>query len=68
MRLNIEINLNNAAFDPYPPDEVERVLKNAAADFHKAFYSGHAPEGNWSKRLLDINGNTVGRMRLVVSE
>ena len=52
MKLGIEINLDNAAFDTYPGDEVGRILKKYAQSISVL--------SDLDKKLRDINGNTVG--------
>ena len=47
----LEIETTNAAFDPYPSDEVAYILEIAAISVR---------EGRGSGSLLDYNGNKVG--------
>jgi hypothetical protein len=52
MKLIIEINLDNAAFNPDPQDEVQRILKQYLSRIEMGIPS--------NMNLRDINGNTVG--------
>ena len=53
MRLIIEIDTSNDAFQPEPRSEVVRLLLVAA---HRALSTNTPDEG----KLIDFNGNTVG--------
>ena len=54
MKLEIRIDLGNAAFEENKADEVARILREYAADAERG---GYMPQ----KQLRDINGNEVGR-------
>lgn len=56
MTITITINTDNAAFEPEPADEVERILRRLANDVRDIFQD--VLEDGFS--LRDINGNTVG--------
>ncbi len=53
MTLTIKIDMDNAAFED--PDEVHRILKKIRVD---------VSDPQWSQKLRDINGNTVGNAEL----
>lgn len=56
MKVTIEINCDNAAFEDDPSLEVARILKDVCKkiDGHPNFSDG------FSTALFDINGNEVG--------
>ncbi len=55
MKLKIEIDCDNAAFDDEPATELSRILRVLAGRIEE----GYLPEFNgW--QILDVNGNTVG--------
>ncbi len=57
MTLTITIECDNDAFQPRPAREVGRLLKQLRATFHMW------PAADWDGlKLLDENGNTVGRV------
>jgi len=61
--LNISINTDNAAFeDENLGSEISRILKSYA----NAIESVIDPDTSWEleTRLRDINGNTVGQVKL----
>ena len=61
--LNISINTDNAAFESENlGSEISRILKSYAY----AIESVIDPDTSWEleTRLRDINGNTVGRVKL----
>lgn len=65
MKLVIEIDCDNAAFDDGPETycgtEVATILRKLATDFHdgdKAWFGIYYADHN----LLDSNGNTVGKV------
>jgi hypothetical protein len=55
MKLVVEVNCDNAAFEDYP-DELARILRKLADRL-----DGCAPV---SGKLRDTHGNTVGRFEL----
>lgn len=57
MKLRIEIELNNAAFEPVT-DEVTRILKEYAATVE-----GGSPL-TLNRSLQDVNGNRVGTAKV----
>ena len=52
MKFTMEVNMDNAAFEDSPENELARIL-SVAAEQVKASYMGRACQ--------DINGNTVGQ-------
>jgi hypothetical protein len=63
MKLIIEIEMENAAFEDGRWDEVSRILRTAQRKVERAV--GYNPEaGQFDANLLDINGNTVGSVKL----
>lgn len=65
MRLDITINMDNAAFED-DPGELLRILQTIPAKVEEQKARGaclcDAPEAG--DKLLDINGNTVGHVTL----
>jgi len=59
MKLRIEIDLGNAAFDVVPENEVCRLLHEASVRVSE--YGIQKAAG----RLLDINGNTCGKVEII---
>jgi hypothetical protein len=57
----VEIETNNAAFDPAPDDEVTRILRHLIERIERDDLASE-------KVLRDINGNSVGRAWLEVDE
>lgn len=57
MKISIVIDTGNAAFDPYPEEEVERILK----DLPNKIRLEPAEAG----KIYDINGNSVGVWEVV---
>jgi hypothetical protein len=53
MKLTIELDLDNAAFEDAPMTEAARILRRLATTLES-----YGPEHD--SRLLDRNGNTVG--------
>lgn len=67
MKLFIEIEMDNAAFkDDVAWEEIRRILSTASrkleAQIDREPSICDVPE--WADKLLDINGNTVGSIRL----
>jgi len=68
MKILIEIDLDNAAFDEEEDNhgnmnssiEAQRILSSVGN-----MIDNHAYFGPWNKNLKDINGNTVGSFKLV---
>ena len=60
MKLRIEMQLDNAAFEPDNGTEIARILEKLATRWH----AESLPSGE-SCRLLDINGNVVGKAEVV---
>lgn len=71
MKIVIEINVDNAAFDEEEDHygnvntstEAQRILSNVGS-----MIDNHAYFGPWNKNLRDINGNNVGSFRLIDDE
>ena len=51
MKLQLNITMDNAAFEADPLSEATRILRNVA---------DRMDGGSWGGPLKDINGNTVG--------
>jgi len=62
MKLTIEINMDNAAFEESWTWEAARILRSASQEIEEAFE--YAPDAEWRFPLRDINGNTVGKIEL----
>ena len=62
MQLTITIDMDNAAFED-DPEEVGRILKVAGDKVERSL--GYAPDADFSCKLQDINGNTVGSASLI---
>ena len=57
MNLNINISMDNAAFEEDPTKETSDILKILAKKIEK---SQKFPLEGWVTRVRDKNGNTVG--------
>ena len=66
MQLKITIDMDNAAFEDDRGGEVERILKTASKNIDR--HLGYAPDQDFSCKLQDINGNTVGDVSLTVED
>ena len=62
MKIKIEIDCKNAAFADDNPGELKRVLHQAAL---KAASMVEPPCRSGTRELRDINGNTVGWVRVI---
>lgn len=61
MRIQIDIDLENDAFQPDPASEVGRLLREIARDLE----SGRLRMvDSMTKRLHDVNGNNVGGLEI----
>lgn len=60
MRIVIEINTNNSAFDDADGKEARRILSEVGDIIDNRAYFGP-----WDKNLKDINGNTVGFYKVI---
>jgi hypothetical protein len=58
MRFTINMTCDNAAFDPYPGEEVARILRDIADRVELGW-----TDDTW-QTIRDINGNDVGRWKL----
>ena len=58
MKLKIEFNLDNAAFNPYPSEEIARILKELAGDIEGCRKA-------YPITIMDWNGNAIGTARLI---
>lgn len=54
MRMTLEIDMDNAAFEDYPASEAARILRDAARRIEDG------GEVNRNLILRDVNGNAVG--------
>lgn len=63
-RLTLTIDIEGAAFDLDEAREVARILREATAEAE--YFEFRLPSGRM--RLLDLNGNTVGYMKLTDDE
>lgn len=61
MKLKVEINLDNAAFEPDAGTEAARLLRQLANDIdgNRLAVAGSV------KSLRDVNGNAVGKAQVV---
>lgn len=57
MRFLLEVKMDNAAFDEEPQWELARILRGVADDV--------TDRGRFDMALYDINGNAVGRARML---
>ena len=55
----LEIEMENAAFEPAPGEELSRILNALAVRL--AGMDGLADEGS----IMDVNGNSVGKWEVV---
>ena len=60
MRIVIEINTNNSAFDDADGTEARRILSEVSDMIDNRSYLGP-----WNRKLRDINGNTVGSYMVI---
>ena len=56
MKLIIEIDMGNAAFDAWPCQEAARILRDLAARIDAPWL----PEAGDARKLYDVNGNSCG--------
>lgn len=56
MKLIIEIDLSNAAFDPCPNQEISNILMELGQDI--------MIDGPECKTIRDSNGNTCGKVKI----
>ncbi len=61
MKVTIEIECDNAAFDPDPAQELGRILRDTGALLQDQGVDGMPRPGD-SRPIRDINGNTVGSL------
>lgn len=65
-KLTIQIELKNASFEDDPAPEIKRILSSAIGKVRRQLDRAEslckAPEAD--DKLLDINGNTVGTIKL----
>ena len=63
MKLNIEIEADDAAFDDYPRREVARILKDLAGKTERGiYYDGREVP------LYDLNGNKIGFCKIFLKK
>jgi hypothetical protein len=60
MKMIIEIQMDNAAFEDMPLTEASRILENEARKMRR-----FGDQNTWDGGLYDINGNRVGFIRTV---
>ena len=68
MKVQIEFDCDNAAFDGTPYqlyEEITKILKQASAKLSDQFYRMPTTACASSQKLLDYNGNTIGYVRLL---
>jgi hypothetical protein len=63
MKLRIEIDCDNAAFEPSPNADLARILRRLATDIERGDMDVCRADGSWSRPLMDWNGNKVGVAR-----
>jgi hypothetical protein len=59
LKITLTINTENAAFDDHEAGEIARILRTEA----KQIAGGRLGSGS----LLDINGNTIGRVHVAIA-
>lgn len=60
LKITLSIETSNAAFDEHEAGEIARILRTEA----RAIATGRLGSGC----LLDINGNTVGRVAVAIAD
>ena len=64
MKCTIEVNMDNAAFERRPLNELQRII---AMKMNNIALAGWTPaEGDVDVPLIDVNGNKVGRLQVEV--
>lgn len=65
MKFQIEIDMDNAAFDPYNSIELRRILKDVAKQMEHVSFADII-EGKTLKSNIcrDLNGNIVGEWKV----
>jgi len=56
MKIKIEINCDNAAFNDYPEFEISRILQELSRDIQGDFRD---------RKIVDFNGNVVGKFNII---
>jgi hypothetical protein len=64
MKISVEFDTNNAAFDENPSMEIRDVLNQAAAKAFQILTEGGGVSCAGEARLRDTNGNTVGTVKV----
>ena len=66
MKLLIEIDTENDAFQPNPAQELARILQKLAQNLIMSELNQSLPmPGMWYEtKIMDVNGNTVGMVSL----
>ena len=59
MKLEAQIQMGNASFEGFPQAELARILRHAADRLEN-----HWNQGEYYMKLVDINGNTVGKLEM----
>lgn len=57
MEFNIDINMDNAAFEYAPGVEIARILHKVGEQLEAGYVEG---------KIRDVNGNSVGRFEVIV--
>lgn len=61
MKTEITIDMDNAAFEDAPGEELARILRDLANEIRRGGdWIDVGPDGNGYRALVDANGNTVG--------
>ncbi len=60
LKITLTINTENAAFDDHEAGEIARILRTEA----RQIAGGRLGSG----ALLDVNGNTVGRVHVAIAD
>lgn len=68
MKAQIEINLDNDAFQPSAGPELARIFRNLANDLDGFVDGRYGAELPSACRIADINGNRVGRFEIEEDE
>ncbi len=70
MKLTIEFDMNNDAFNHFPGIEASRILKKMAVlieEHVRNSFPKLGPDGDGRAKIFDTNGNTIG-MLIVTSD
>lgn len=64
MKFKLEIECDNAAFEPHPTYEIARILRRLADDIDGAPATALELAGWIGPKLRDISGNQVGQAKV----